>query len=142
MCIRDRDKKTINQSSIFINLEPCSHYGKTPPCTKAIVKSKVKKVIYSIEDNDFRTHKKSKKILKSKKISVQSGLLSKETRKFYKIYNYVKKNNRPYIIGKLACSSDLSILKNKTHITNEYSRKVSHLLRYENQGILLSLIHI
>ena len=68
----------------------------------------------------------------------KSGLLSKEVNALYKSYNYVKKNKLPYIVGKLACSYDLSILKNNTHITNEHSRNVSHLLRYRNQGILTS----
>ena len=77
-------------------------------------------------------------ILKSKKIPTESGLLKNETKKLYKNYNYVRKNKMPYVTGKLACSSNFYILKNNEPITNEHSRKVSHLLRYYNQGILTS----
>ena len=125
-------------STVYLTLEPCSHYGETPPCTKALIKSRVKKVNYSIEDIDRRSFKKSKKILNLNKISTKSGLLSKEVKILYKHYNYVKKKKYPYITGKLACSSDFHILRNNTIITNKHSRKVSHLLRYKNHGILTS----
>ncbi len=127
-----------SESTIYVTLEPCSHYGKTPPCTNNIIKSKVKKVYYSIEDSDLRSSNNSKKILKSKKIIVKSGLLQNNTKRFYKNYDYVRKYKMPYVTGKLACSSNFNILKNKKPITNEHSRKVSHLLRYQNQGILTS----
>ncbi len=132
----NKNKKNKIGSTVYLTLEPCTHYGKTPPCTNALVKSKVKKVIYSIDDRDPRTFKKAKKILKLNKILTKSGLLANETKNLYKSYNYIKKNKFPYIIGKLACSSNLYILNNNTHITNEHSRKVSHLLRFKNQGIL------
>ncbi len=127
-----------SNSSIYITVEPCSHYGKTPPCTNAIIKSKAKKVYYSIDDPDLRSFNNSKKILNSKKIITKSGLLKSETRKFYKNYEYIRKNKMPYITGKLACSSNYYILKNNKPITNDHSRQVSHLLRYQNQGILTS----
>jgi diaminohydroxyphosphoribosylaminopyrimidine deaminase/5-amino-6-(5-phosphoribosylamino)uracil reductase len=134
----NKNKHNNSGSSIYLTLEPCSHYGKTPPCTKAIIKSKVKKVYYSIEDTDLKCFRKSKKILKSKNIYTKSGLLIKNVKKLYKNYDYIKKNKMPYVIGKLACSSNLYILKNNKLITNEHSRKVGHLLRYKNQGILTS----
>ena len=74
----------------------------------------------------------------SKKISTKSGLMKKESKRLYKKYDYVRKNKMPYIIGKLACSSNFYILKNNKPITNDHSRKISHLLRYQNQGILTS----
>ena len=131
-------KSNTSNTTIYVTLEPCSHYGKTPPCTNAIIKSKVKKVYYSIEDPDLRSFNNTKKILSSKKISTKSGLMKKESKSFYKNYDYVRKNKMPYVIGKLACSSNFYILKNNKPITNDHSRKVSHLLRYQNQGILTS----
>ena len=125
-------------STAYITLEPCSHFGKTPPCTKAIIKSKVKKVYYSVADSDLRSSNNSKRILRSKRIIVKSGLLQTHTKRFYKNYDYIRKHKMPYVTGKLACSSNYHILKNKKSITNEHSRKVSHLLRYQNQAILTS----
>jgi len=134
----NRCKNNSSESAMYVTLEPCSHYGKTPPCTNVIIKSKVKKVYYSVEDSDLRSFNNSKRILKSKKITVKSGLLQSYAKRFYKNYDYVRKHKMPYVTGKLACASNFYILKNKKPITNEHSRKVSHLLRYYNQGILTS----
>ena len=125
-------------TTLYSTLEPCSHHGKTPPCTNAIIKNKVKKVYYSIEDKDFRTFNKTKKILKSKNIIAKSGLQKNKVHNLYKEYNYIRSNKAPYITGKIASSSNLNILRNNFPITNEHSRKVSHLLRFQNQAILTS----
>jgi Pyrimidine deaminase len=71
-------------TSLYSTLEPCSHHGVTPPCTNAIIKHKVKRVYYSIEDKDSRTFNKAKKILKSKKIVVIKGLQKQNVKKLYK----------------------------------------------------------
>ena len=77
-------------TTLYSTLEPCSHHGKTPPCTNKIIKNKVKKVYYSIEDKDFRTFNKTKKILKSKNIIAKSGLQKNKVYNLYKEYNYVR----------------------------------------------------
>ncbi len=136
--IRKCKKKELKDSSIYITMEPCTHYGKTPPCTNLIIKSKIKKVIYSINDVDNRTANKAYSLLKLKKIIVSKDLLKSEAKKIYKNYFLHKKNKQPYIAAKIACSNDHYISsKNKT-ITNEYSRDVSHLLRYHFDSILIS----
>ena len=133
-----KNKKNNQGSDVYLTLEPCSHYGKTPPCTKALLKSKVKKVIFSSFDSDYRTTNKAKKVLRSRNIKTKSNLLSNQTKNFYKNYNFAKKNQFPYITGKLACSSNYKVFTNKSFITNEHSRKVTHILRSQNQGILTS----
>jgi len=57
--IKKCKKKDLKGSSIYITMEPCTHFGKTPPCTNLIIKSKIKEVIYSISDSDKRTSNKS-----------------------------------------------------------------------------------
>ncbi len=125
-------------TSLYSTLEPCSHHGVTPPCTNAIIKNKVKRVYYSVEDKDLRTFNTTKKILSSKNIVAISGLQKRNVKKLYNEYNYIRCNKAPYIIGKIASSSNFNILRNNSPITNEHSRNVSHILRFQNHAILTS----
>ncbi len=131
-------KNELINSTIYITMEPCTHYGKTPPCTNHIVKSKIKKVIYSSNDIDKRTSNKAYSLLKSKKINVKKGLLKSETKKIYTNYFNQKKNKEPFIAAKIACSNDYYTKTKSKFITNEYSRNISHLLRYKFDSILIS----
>ena len=80
-------------SKMYVTLEPCNHYGKTSPCTKKIIKSKIKEVIYAIDDVDKRVKGKSLNILKSKNILVKKGLLKKEISNFMFHTLLIKKIN-------------------------------------------------
>ena len=66
-------KKNLNGSTMYVTLEPCSHYGKTPACTNYIIKNKLKEVIYSIDDIDKRTKGKTSKILKKKILKLEKA---------------------------------------------------------------------
>ena len=132
------NKNELKDSSIYITMEPCTHYGKTPPCTNQIIKSKFKRVIYSINDIDKRTSNKAYSLLRSKKINVSKGLLKSESKIIYKNYFQHKKNKKPFIAAKIACSSDYYISSNNKFITNHHSRDVSHILRYNFDSILIS----
>ncbi len=132
-------KKKLKGSTIYVSLEPCSHFGKTPPCTNLIVKNKIKKVFFAVNDIDKRSSNKAKKILNSKKISVKRFLLKEEARSFYKSYFFTKSKSMPYVTGKIAKSKDDYIYSHNRKITNNYSLNTSHILRYINHGILISV---
>jgi len=136
--IKKCKKKQLKDSCIYITMEPCTHYGKTPPCANLIVKSKIKKVIYSVNDIDKRTTNKAYSFLKFKKINVSKGLLKSEVKKIYKNYFLHKIIKKPYVAAKIACSNDYFISSRNKFITNQHSRKVSHLLRYHFDSILVS----
>ena len=126
-------------SKMYISLEPCNHYGQTPPCTKEIIKNKISEVIYSIEDIDKKIKGKSFKILKSKNITVKKGLLKKEISNFYNPYFFNRKNKIPYVTGKIAVSkNNLIYSKGTKKITDIHSDKLTHLLRYKNDAIMIS----
>ncbi len=123
-------RKDFKNANLYVTLEPCSHYGVTPPCTKIIIKKKIKKVFYSATDSDIRSKKKSKKILNKKKIFVRGSLLKKIGLNFYQSYYLQHGQKLPLIDAKIAISKDY-YTKNikKKWITNFYSQKRAHLLR-------------
>jgi len=129
----------LDGSTMYVTLEPCNHYGKTPPCTKEIIKNKIKEIIYSVEDVDKKVKGKSFKILKSKNIIVKKGLLSKEVNNFYEPYFFNRKNKIPYVTGKIAVSkNNLIYSKGVKRITNIHSDKLTHFLRYKNDSLMIS----
>ena len=120
-------KINFKNSDLYVTLEPCTHFGLTPPCTNIIKKKKIKKVFYSFNDPDVRTNKKAKKVLK-KVIKVNE--FQNANFDFYQSYYLNKKKNFPLIDAKVAISKDFFTIKKKSRwITNPRSRKVSHLIR-------------
>ena len=126
-------------SKIYITLEPCNHYGRTPPCTDLIIKKKIKEVFYSVDDIDKKVKGKSFKILRSKNIIVKKGLLKKDVSNFYKPYFFNRKNKLPYVTGKIAISkNNLIYSKGTKRITDSHSDKLTHFLRYKNDSLMTS----
>ena len=129
----------LNDSKMYVTLEPCCHHGLTPPCTNIIIKSKISEVIYSIADIDRRVRNKSLKILKSNNIKVKKGLLENKINNFYSTYFFNRKNELPYVTGKIAVSkNNLIYSKLDKKITNVHSDKFTHLLRYKNDSLMVT----
>ncbi len=126
-------------SKMYITLEPCNHYGKTPPCTNNIIKNKISEVYYSIDDIDLKVKGKSYSILKKNNINVKKGLLKKESLNLYKSYYLNRKKKLPYVIGKIALSKDKIIYSDiSKKITNKKSDKLTHYLRLKCDGIMIT----
>ena len=131
--------ENLNGSKMYVTLEPCNHYGETPPCTKSIIKSGINEVIYSINDIDKKVKGKSFKILKKKNIKVKKGILKKEVKKLYDSYFVNRKYKLPFVTAKIAISKNKLIYSEKVkRITNQTSNKISHFLRFKNDAILIS----
>ena len=136
--ILSANKSKLKDSTMYVSLEPCTHFGKTDPCTDLIIKSKIKKLFYAHDDIDYRTSKRAEVKLIKGKVKVIKNFLSHKAKKIYKSYFYNKKNNLPYVIGKIACSKDSYIKSVKKYISDDSSLSVAHLLRYRNDGILVT----
>ncbi len=125
-----------SKATLYTTLEPCIHYGKTPPCTDIIIKKKIKKVYFGNFDLDKRSFKKAQLILNKKGIYVKK-IKSENYKNFYKSYFLNKKFNIPFISAKLALSKNFFSINNKKKwITNEFSRKVAHLIRSKHDCII------
>ncbi len=126
-------------SKMYVTLEPCNHYGKTPPCTKKIINSGIREVYYSINDIDKKVKGKSYKILKKKNIKVKRGLLKIHAKDLYDSYFKNRINKLPYVTAKIAISKNKLIYSEGTkRITNHISDKLSHYLRFKNDAIMIS----
>lgn len=126
--------------TLIINLEPCSHFGKTPPCTNLIIKSQINEVIFSNYDPNPLVFKKSEKILLENNIKVIPNVLEAEGKELNKFFFKWIKTTLPWISLKQAQTLDGKIaLGNgeKRWITSEQSRKEVHLLRNTFDAVLV-----
>ena len=131
-----KSKKDFKNSDLYVTLEPCTHYGLTPPCTKIIAKKGIKRVFFSFNDIDKRTAKKSKVKLNKRKIKVYKKS-SNNFKDFYQSYFLSQKKIVPFVDAKIAISKDyLTINKNAKWLTNILSRKRAHLIRSEYDAII------
>ena len=131
--------QNLTGSKMYVTLEPCNHYGKTPPCTKVIIQSGINEVLYPINDIDSKVKGKSFEILKKKNIKVKIGLLKKEAINLYNSYITNRKYKLPYVTSKIALSkNNLIYSEGIKRITDKTSDKLSHYLRFKNEAIMIS----
>ncbi len=131
--------QNLSGSKMYVTLEPCNHYGKTPPCTKKIINSGIRKVFYSINDIDKKVKGKTFRILSKEKIKVKKGLLKKEAIDLYKSYFINRNYKLPYVTAKIALSkNNLIYSKGTKRITDNISDRLSHYLRSKNDAIMIS----
>jgi len=138
-----KNKELLASSTLYVSLEPCSHFGKTPPCADLILKYKIPNVVIGTIDPNSKVAGKGIQKLIDSGVNVTMGILEKECNELNKRFFTFHKKNRPYIILKWAESSDGFISpKNKSEqkpvwISNDYSRQLVHKWRSEEQAILV-----
>ncbi len=133
-------KKDPKEGSMYVNLEPCCHHGKTPPCVDKVISSGLKKVYISIEDPDKRVSGKGIKLLKEAGIKVYLGLCKKESLELNKDFIHRNITKKAFGVLKWAMSIDGRIaLKNgkSKWITNEESRSLVHSFRADFDAIIV-----
>ena len=137
------NKSLLKEATIFVTLEPCSHFGKTPPCADLIVKYQLKQVVIGCLDSNSLVAGKGVSHLENAGINVIVGVLEKECRMHHKRFFKVQENKRPYIILKWAETKDgfvapISKDENKPiFISNTYSQQLVHKLRSAEHAILV-----
>ena len=148
---RDTD---LSKCTLFVSLEPCSHYGKTPPCAKMIIEKGVGRVVVGMSDPNPLVAGKGVRMLRDAGIEVVVGVMEKECRELNKRFLCLHEQKRPYIILKWAQTSDGFIdrkrtldngqwTENNAHlngalaISTPETKKLVHRLRAENMAIMV-----
>ncbi len=129
-------------ATMYVTLEPCSHYGKTPPCTEAIIKSGISKVVIGMKDPNPLVAGKGISILEKNGIEVICEVLEYEVKKINEIFIKYITTKRPFCILKTAMTLDGKIATrtgDSKWITNEDSRKYVHQIRHKASGIMVGI---
>jgi len=128
-------------ASIYVTLEPCNHFGKTPPCTHKIIKAGIKKVVIGCKDPNPNVCGGGIKFLQENGIEVISGVLEKEAKILIEEFIwYIQNDQKPFVILKCASTLDgntATSTGDSKWITNEVSRKFVHQIRHETDAILV-----
>ena len=135
-----KDKLKLSESTVYVTLEPCSHFGKTPPCDDLLIESKVKKVVICNIDSNPAVAGKGIEKLQKNNIEVMLGVLEKEGRRLNKRFFTFVEKKRPYIILKWAQTFDGFIAgtnSEQIQISNGFSSKYVHKMRSEEAAIMV-----
>jgi len=155
--VRQEDRELISKSTLYVSLEPCAHFGKTPPCSDLIIKHRIPKCIIGCRDPFKEVDGKGMEKLKVTGIDVELGVLEHECRELNKRFFTFHTKHRPYIILKWAQTADgfiaaalnssggetsgypddSEMFNNRLLISNEYSNRLVHKWRSEEAAILV-----
>jgi len=125
---------------MYVSLEPCCHYGKTGPCTEAIINADIKKVVYATEDPNPLVAGKGKSVLLDAGLEVVSGVLEEEAQKINEVFFFNQKQKRPFVALKAALTLDGKMATSQYEskwITGEEARRKTHELRAGYDAILI-----
>lgn len=134
--------ESVKGATIYVSLEPCSHYGKTPPCAKAIIDSGIREVVLAMEDPNPLVAGKGIRMLQDQGIIVRSGILEAEARSLNEVFIKYIQRRRPFVVMKTAMSLDGKIAchtGDSKWISNEKSRNYVHELRAQLPAIMIGV---
>lgn len=137
-----KDKTLLPESTLYVSLEPCNHFGKTPPCTDLIVSTGIKKVVVGCIDPFDKVSGSGIERLITHNIEVIQNVMEEECKQLNKRFFTFHQQKRPYIILKWAQSADgfiapVNQTENNRWISNAYSQKLVHRWRSQEQAILV-----
>jgi len=139
-----KDKSLLQKSTLYVNLEPCAHFGKTPPCSNLIIEHKIPKVVIGCIDSFSEVAGKGVVKMENEGIEVIVGILEKESRALNKRFFTFHEKERPYIILKWAESQDGFIAPNNQNepfwMSSSESKELVHQWRAEEDAILVGRI--
>lgn len=140
--VRAEDKPLLAQSTVYVSLEPCSHYGKTPPCADLIVQKGVRRVVCGCVDPFAKVQGRGIKRIREAGIEVTVGVLERECLQLNRRFITVNTKHRPYVILKWAQTSNGFIDDNLRPIalSTPFTRMLVHKLRAESDAILVGRI--
>ncbi len=140
-----KDKSILSDSTLYVTLEPCSHYGKTPPCADLILSMRIKSIIIGTLDPNILVAGKGVEKLRKQGCAIKVGILEEECKELHKRFLTYQVKKRPYIILKWAESKDGFISPmpetrsgiKPVWISNQYARQKTHQLRAKEHAILV-----
>jgi diaminohydroxyphosphoribosylaminopyrimidine deaminase/5-amino-6-(5-phosphoribosylamino)uracil reductase len=136
------DKGQLEKSTVYVTLEPCSHFGKTPPCADLLIEHKVQKVIVANVDINPVVNGGGIDKLRAAGTAVITGILDKQGRDLNKRFFTFVEKRRPYIILKWAETADGFVARrnfDSKWISDEFSRQLVHKLRSEEDAVLIGM---
>lgn len=142
--VSSADQRYLSDATLYVSLEPCSHYGKTPPCANLIIERGIKKVVIATLDPNPKVAGNGVKKLQQAGVEVMVGILEKEAQWLNRRFFSFQQKKRPYIILKWASTIDgfmdnkrTSISTPPLQISNSITHKLTHQMRAENSAIMI-----